>query len=142
MYGFYPAFLPSTLQYISPRRVPYPQDFATSGRLDYRARQSRHLCLQMLLLGPHQKRGSNGSTRTAFHVESTGALGLTGLYALHMSRPKASGSVFRKMMMSGIGVGESPYFVSPFPLYGTILCISIYFNILIACMQGFWRAVW
>ena len=47
-------------------------------------------------------------------VVGTGALGLTGLYALHMSRPKAPGSVFGKMMMAGIGVGESPYFRVPF----------------------------
>ena len=40
--------------------------------LDHHAGQSRHLRLQMLLLGPHLKRGNNGCTRTAFHVESSG----------------------------------------------------------------------
>lgn len=40
-------------------------------------------------------------------VVGTGALGLTGLYALHMARPRAPGSVFGKMMMAGIGIGES-----------------------------------
>ena len=40
-------------------------------------------------------------------VVGTGALGLTGLYALRMARPRAPGSAFGKMMMAGIGVGES-----------------------------------
>ena len=44
-------------------------------------------------------------------VVGTGALGLTGLYALRMSRPRAPGSVFGKIMMAGIGVGESNYFL-------------------------------
>ena len=48
-------------------------------------------------------------------VVGTGTLGLTGLYALRMARPQAPGSVFGKMMMAGIGVGESTYFV--FSLY-------------------------
>ncbi|KAG9311254.1 hypothetical protein JVU11DRAFT_8338 [Chiua virens] len=39
-------------------------------------------------------------------VIGTGALGLTGLYALGMARPKAPGSVFGKMMMAGIGFGS------------------------------------
>ncbi|KAI9570916.1 hypothetical protein HD554DRAFT_1986377, partial [Boletus coccyginus] len=38
-------------------------------------------------------------------VVGTGALGLTGLYALRMARPRAPGSVFGKTMMAGIGVG-------------------------------------
>ncbi|KAF9233567.1 hypothetical protein BU15DRAFT_9404, partial [Melanogaster broomeanus] len=38
-------------------------------------------------------------------VIGTGALGLTGLYALRMARPRAPGSVFGKMVMAGIGVG-------------------------------------
>ncbi|KAN0082778.1 hypothetical protein V8E55_008573 [Tylopilus felleus] len=38
-------------------------------------------------------------------IVGTGALGLTGLYALRMARPRAPGSVFEKMMMAGIGVG-------------------------------------
>lgn len=47
-------------------------------------------------------------------VVGTGALGLTGLYALHMARPRAPGSIFGKMMMAGIGVGELAYFVLSF----------------------------
>lgn len=47
-------------------------------------------------------------------VVGTGALGLTGLYALRMARPQAPGSVFGKTMMAGIGVGESNYFVVSF----------------------------
>ncbi|KIK96845.1 hypothetical protein PAXRUDRAFT_825533 [Paxillus rubicundulus Ve08.2h10] len=38
-------------------------------------------------------------------VVGTGALGLTGLYAFRMARPRAPGSVFGKVMMAGIGVG-------------------------------------
>ncbi|KAF9218875.1 hypothetical protein BS17DRAFT_475041 [Gyrodon lividus] len=38
-------------------------------------------------------------------VIGTGALGLTGLYAFRMARPRAPGSVFGKVMMAGIGVG-------------------------------------
>ena len=45
-------------------------------------------------------------------VVGTGALGLTGLYALRMARPQAPGSVFEKKMMAGIGVGEATYFVA------------------------------
>ncbi|KAG6375229.1 hypothetical protein JVT61DRAFT_3442 [Boletus reticuloceps] len=40
-------------------------------------------------------------------VVGTGALALTGLYALRMARSQAPGSVFGKRMMAGIGVGES-----------------------------------
>lgn len=42
-------------------------------------------------------------------VVGTGALGLTGLCAFRMARPRAPGSVFGKMMMAGIGVGELHY---------------------------------
>ncbi|KAF8839791.1 hypothetical protein BDN67DRAFT_730749 [Paxillus ammoniavirescens] len=38
-------------------------------------------------------------------VIGAGALGLTGLYAFRMARPRAPGSVFGKVMMAGIGVG-------------------------------------
>ncbi|KAI9567808.1 hypothetical protein HD554DRAFT_2103573 [Boletus coccyginus] len=38
-------------------------------------------------------------------VVGTGALGVTGLYALRMARPRAPGSAFGKMMVAGIGVG-------------------------------------
>ncbi|KAG8221659.1 hypothetical protein J3R82DRAFT_1943, partial [Butyriboletus roseoflavus] len=44
-------------------------------------------------------------------VVGTGALGLTGLYAFRMARPRAPGSVFEKVLMAGIGVGESSYFL-------------------------------
>lgn len=46
-------------------------------------------------------------------IVGTGALGLTGLYALRMARPQAPGSFFGKMMMAGIGVGESTYSLAP-----------------------------
>ncbi|KAF8418247.1 hypothetical protein L210DRAFT_3476328 [Boletus edulis BED1] len=38
-------------------------------------------------------------------VVGTGALALTGLYALRMARSQAPGTVFGKTMMAGIGVG-------------------------------------
>ena len=58
-------------------------------------------------------------------VVGTDALGLTGLYALRMARPKVSGSAFGMMMIAGIGVGESPYFVSPFSPCGDLVRLDL-----------------